>query len=94
MAGWAECCFVIKEFEAEDEAAFREKGRQRRSRRSRRRYNKRKEKELLLDEEFSASTGIPMYVVPPVSRASPSIAPLAPATTMKRPKQEPVLLQL
>ena len=83
VAGCAECCFVIKEFEAEDEAAFRDKGRQRRSRRSRQGKK--------MDEKFAASTGTPMYVVPPVSMKQSAKQS---ATTMKQPKQEPVLSQL
>ena len=50
VAGCAECCFVIKEFEAEDEAAFRKK--KRRGRSSRKRYEKRRWKARLADEEF------------------------------------------
>ena len=82
VAGCAECCFAIKEFEAEDEAACRKNGRQRRSRRSKTRENKRKQKELLA-EEFAASTGTPMYVVPPVSMKQSAKQS---ATTMKQPK--------
>ena len=48
-------------------------------------------KELLLAEEFAASTGTPMYVVPPVSMKQSAKQS---ATTMKQPKQEPVLSQL
>ena len=80
VASCAEWLFVIKAFEAEKEAAFRKKGRQRRSRRCKTRENKRK---LLLAEEFAASTGTPMYVVPPVSVKQSAKQS---ATTMKQPK--------
>ena len=44
------------------------------------------QKARLSDEEFAATPSTSMYMVPAVSRASPSTAPLAPATTMEQPE--------